>query len=170
MPHKSNPQLADDCVAIAAQVRALVPLALEAMLHDNEVDGAHTAMADDAVRRACVLTGDLLARLVVIVAGLELDGARMRVNLGLTGGLISSERVMLTLGARIGRQQAHEIVYAAARADLPFAEALRADPRVSAHLDTDAIEQLLDPAGHTGLSAQLAREGAARARAVVTAL
>jgi 3-carboxy-cis,cis-muconate cycloisomerase len=52
MPHKRNPQLSDDCITIGAQLRALVPLALEGMLHDHEVDGAHSAMIDDALERA----------------------------------------------------------------------------------------------------------------------
>jgi 3-carboxy-cis,cis-muconate cycloisomerase len=98
MPHKRNPQLSDDCVTIGAQVRAVVPLALEGMLQDHEVNGAYTAMLDDAVERACVLTGELLVRLQVILTGLELDPRRMRANLDLTAGLISSEAVMLALG------------------------------------------------------------------------
>ena len=159
MPHKRNPQLSDDCITIGAQIRALVPLALEGMLHDHEVDGAHSAMIDDALQRACVLAGDLLARL-------EVDQARMRANLALSGGMISSEAVMLGLGQAIGRQTAHEVVYDAARAEgVVFADALKDDPRVTAHLDTAAIDCLLDPAGHTGLSDGIARAAAQRARA-----
>jgi adenylosuccinate lyase len=63
MPHKRNPQLSDDCITIGARLRALVPLALEGMLHDHEVDGAHSAMMEDALQQACELSGDLLARL-----------------------------------------------------------------------------------------------------------
>ena len=89
----------------------------------------------------------------------------MRANLALSGGLISSEAVMLGLGRAIGRQAAHEVVYDAARAtDVTFAGALKRDPRVTAHLDA-AIDRLLDPAGHTGLSASLARAAAQQARA-----
>jgi 3-carboxy-cis,cis-muconate cycloisomerase len=58
------------------------------MLHDHEVDGAHT---EDAVQWACVLTGDLRTRLVLILSGLELDGRRMRDNLDASGGLICSD-------------------------------------------------------------------------------
>ena len=153
MPHKRNPQLSDDCITIGAQLRALVPLALEGMLHDHEVDGAHSAMLDDALERACVLAGDLLVRLEVIVSGLEVDPARMRANLALSGGMISSEAVMLGLGQAIGRQTAHEVVYDAARGEsTTFAAALKHDPRVTAHLDAAAIDRLLDPAGHTGMS------------------
>ncbi len=166
MPHKRNPQLSDDCIAIGAQLRTLVPLALEGMLHDHEVDGAHSAMLDDALERACVLTGDLLTRLEVIVSGLDVDPARMRANLALSGGMISSEEVMLELGRAIGRQAAHEVVYHAARAEgVTFADALKRDPRVTAHLDAAAIDRLLDPAAHTGLSAAIARAAAERARA-----
>ena len=168
MPHKRNPQLSDDCIAIGAQLRTLVPLALEGMVHDHEVDGAHSAMLDDALERACVLTGDLLARLEVIVSGLDVDPARMRANLALSGGTISSEEVMLELGRAIGRQAAHEVVHDAARAEgVTFAGALKGDPRVTAHLDATTIDHLLDPAGHTGLSAGIARAAAERARATV---
>lgn len=167
MPHKRNPQLADDCLAISAEIRALVPLALEAMLRDHEVDGAHTDMTDAAIQRSCIATGDLLTRLLVIVRGLELDPGRMRSNLDLSGGLISSERVMLALGKVVGRQHAHHIVHGAARvattSDATFAEALLADPQVSAHFDPAAITRLLDPVQYVGLSEQIARAGADRA-------
>ena len=116
--------------------------------------------------RACVLAGDLLVRLELIVSGLEVDPARMRANLALSGGMISSEEVMLELGLAIGRQTAHEVVYDAARAEgTTFADALKRDPRVTAHLDATAIDRLLDPARHTGLSHSMARAAAQRARA-----
>jgi adenylosuccinate lyase len=165
MPHKRNPQLSDDCITIGAQLRTLVPLALEGMQHDHEVDGAHSSMLDDALERACLLTGDLLVRLEVILSGLDVDPARMRANLALSGGMINSEEVMLQLGRAIGRQTAHEVVYEAARAEgQTFAEALKSDPRVTAHLDAAAIDELLDPARHTGLSARISRAAAEQAR------
>ncbi len=167
MPHKRNPQLADDCLAISAEIRAAVPLALEGMLRDHEVDGAHSDMTDAAIQRSCIAASDLLTRLIVIVSGLELDPARMRSNLDLSGGLISSERVMLALGESVGRQRAHHIVHDAARiaatSDATFAEALLADPLVSEHFDRAAITHLLDPVQYVGLSEQIARAGADRA-------
>ena len=73
---------------------------------------------------------------------------------------------MLGLGRVIGRQTAHEVVYDAARAEgITFADALKCDPRVTIHLDAATIDRLLDPAGHTGLSADIARAAARRARA-----
>jgi adenylosuccinate lyase len=174
MPHKRNPQLSQDVIAITAQIRALVPLALEGMLQDHEGDGAGTAIMDDVLARACVLSGDTLTRLVVILGGLELDTDRMRRNLEITDGLVSSEAVMLALGRVIGRQHAHDVVSeaasAAGRDGRRFADALGTDPRVTAHLDATAIAALLDPAHHTGRSSEIAHEGASRARTLAARL
>jgi adenylosuccinate lyase len=95
----------------------------------------------------------------------------MRANLDLTGGMISSEAIMLALGQAIGRPTAHEVVYDAARAQgTTFAEALTRDPRVTTHLDAATIGRLLDPAGHTGRSADIARAAARRARATADSI
>ena len=45
-------------------MRALVPLALEAMTTEHEADRTTSLMMDSAEARACIATGDMLARLV----------------------------------------------------------------------------------------------------------
>ena len=42
---------------------------------------------------------------------------------------------------------------------------MKADPRVTAHLDKAGIQKLLDPTAYTGLCAQMAHDAATRARA-----
>lgn len=174
MPHKRNPQLADDCIAISAQIRSLVPFALESMLHDHEVCGANSAMSEDALQRACVLTGDLLVRFVTILEGMTLNEERMRTNLENSGGLITSEAVMLALGETIGRQYAHEVVYEAAQAVAQgkgsFRELLLNDSRVSEYVDKVALDRLLAPESHTGLSATIAKDAVQRARVLAQQL
>jgi adenylosuccinate lyase len=168
MPQKRNPKLCQDIIAAAAEVRAMVPLALEAMQTEHEADRTTSLMMDSAEARACVETGDMLARLGEVMRGLRLDPARMRRNLDLGGGLIMAEAVMLELGATIGRQHAHDVVYEAAQAAAvegrSFGELLGADARVTAHLDAAAIGRLLDPTAYSGLCAEMARDAAARAR------
>ncbi|HXT80826.1 MAG TPA: adenylosuccinate lyase family protein [Acetobacteraceae bacterium] len=168
MPQKRNPKLCQDIIAAAADVRSQVPLALEAMMTEHEADRTTSLIMDTAESRACIATGDMLSRLGEIVRGLRLDPARMRQNLDLGGGLIMAEAVMLQLGHTIGRQHAHDAVYDAAQAafveNRPFAALLAADKRVNEHLDAKAIEALIDPTAYTGLCAEMAREGAVRAR------
>src|SRR5579863_2724836 len=165
MPQKRNPKLCQDIIAAAAEVRMMVPLALEAMMTEHEADRTTSVMMDAAEARASIATGDMLIRLVEILRGLRLDPERMRANLDLGGGLIMAEAVMLDLGKALGRQRAHDVVYdaamEAATGGKPFADLLAADPRVSAHLDARAIAALLDPTAYTGLCSTMARDGAA---------
>jgi adenylosuccinate lyase len=174
MPQKRNPKLCQDIIALAADVRTQVPLALEAMQTEHEADRTMTLMMDAAEARACIATGDMLGRLCEVLRGLVLDPERMRRNLDLGGGLIMAEAVMLELGRTLGRQHAHDIVYDAAQAAFvegrAFSDLLAADARVTAHLNDAGIRQLLDPEAYTGLCADMARDGAARARVLAKRL
>ena len=103
MPQKRDPKLAQDIVAGAAQVRALLPLALEAMQTEHEADRTTSVMMNRALDDACVMTGDILQRLVEMFSGIRVFPERMRQNLDLSGGLIMAEAIMLDLGRQIGR-------------------------------------------------------------------
>ena len=153
---------------MSAELRACVPIALEAMTTEHEADRTTSLIMDAAEARACIETGDMLARLGEVMRGLRLDPARMRRNLDLGGGLIMAEAVMLDLGTTIGRQHAHDVVYDAAQAAFvearPFGDLLAADKRVTEHLDANAIAALLDPTKYIGLCAVMARDAAVRAR------
>src|SRR5919108_127224 len=174
MPQKRNPKLSQDIVAAAAEIRALVPLALEAMQTEHEADRTTSIMMSRAIVQACELTGDMLQRLIVLLSGLQVFPERMRRNLDLSGGLIMAEALMLELGKQIGRQRAHDAVYDAAQASVtqarPFRETLAADPHVSAGLTPAQIDALLDPAQYSGLCRHFAERGAAAARATAATI
>jgi adenylosuccinate lyase len=174
MPQKRNPKLSQDIIAAGAQIRALVPLALEAMQTEHEADRTTSIMMGRALVQACELTGDMLQRLVVLLDGLQVFPARMRENLDLTGGLIMAEALMLELGKQIGRQRAHDAVYEAAQGSVtqgrPFRETLAEVPEVRSGLDASQIEALLDPARYAGLCRDFAERGAAQARVVAAGI
>ena len=174
MPQKRNPKLTQDMVAAAAQLRALVPLALEAMQTEHEADRTTSLMMSHALEEACGLTGDILGRMETLLEGLTVDGERMRRNLDLSGGLIMGEALMLSLGVHIGRQEAHDAIYDAAQAAATsgdsFESLLTKDETVRAHLSAEAIAELLDPTAYTGECAAIATEQAAHARDVAKTL
>lgn len=174
MPQKRNPKLAQDIVAGAAQVRALVPLALEAMQTEHEADRTTSVMMDKALNEACALTGDILQRLVNLFGGIRVFPERMRQNLDLSGGLIMAEAIMLELGREIGRQNAHDAVYDAAQASFlesrPFSETLVEVKEVSGRLSPERIDELLDPTRYTGVCSLFAERGAKQARDVASSL
>ena len=174
MPQKRNPKLCQDIVGTAAEIRSIVPLALEAMQTEHEADRTTTVMMDAAESRACIQTGDMLSRLHEVMRGLQLNPRRMRANLDLGGGLIMAEAVMLDLGIALGRQHAHDVIYDAAQAAFvegkSFSSLLAADKRVTSHLKPAQINALLDTVAYTGHCATMAREGAVRARAAAAEL
>src|SRR2546422_83943 len=174
MPQKRNPKLSQDIIAAAAQIRALVPLALDAMQTEHEADRTTSIMMSRALMQACERTGDMLQRMVALFGGLQVFPARMRENLDLSGGLIMAEALMLELGKQIGRQRAHESVYDAAQASVtqarPFREMLARDPHVSARLTPAQIDALLDPARYAGLCRLFAERGAGTAREIAATI
>lgn len=174
MPQKRNPKLAQDIVAGAAQVRALVPLALEAMQTEHEADRTTSVMMNSAITQACTLTGDILQRMVNLFAGIRVFPERMRKNLDLSGGLIMAEAVMLELGREIGRQKAHDAVYDAAQAAVlenkAFSDTLAEVEEVSSRLSPERIDELLDPTRYTGVCSVFAERGAKQAREVAGSL
>ena len=174
MPQKRNPKLCQDIMADETHVRSLVPLAMEAMLSDHEADGSRAVMLGRALVPAIEMTGDILARMIELFEDLRVFPERMRQNLDLSGGLIMSESLMLTLGVELGRQRAHDAVYEAAQeaavSGESFADLLAARPEVQGYLDRGRIAALLDPVAYTGDSALQATEQAAHAREVAATL
>ncbi|MEZ2388184.1 adenylosuccinate lyase family protein [bacterium RCC_150] len=167
MPQKRNPKLSGGVVTHAAVVQSTVSMALEAMIQSHEVDGARSALMDHAVETAAVHGTETLSLLARLLEGLHVYPERMKSNLALTHGLISAEAVMMSLAGFIGRQESHDVVHHAATeaavSGTDFLDVLRKQPRITQVLTEEQLEELLDPARHTGLSEQLAHETAARA-------
>ena len=94
-----------------------------------------------------------------VLENLEVFPKRMRSNLDMLGGLLLSEKVMLALGEKIGKQTAHEVVYEIAmesfEKEIPFQESLIRDIRVSKHLSAQEIGLLLDPVAYIGESEKI---------------
>ena len=167
MPQKRNPFTSQDIMAYSAQIRTMVPLALETVMTEHEANRQTSLMMRQAQNQVCVLMGDTLERMRILAQGLVLKPDRMRANLDLTEGLIMAEPIMLALGGHVGRQEAHDIVYDAAQAAAggeSFSALLGADPRFNQHLSPEQMAEMLDPAKYTGMSSEIAEEQANRAR------
>ena len=174
MPQKRNPKLSQDIITLGAQIRSNVPLALEGMQAEHEADRAITNIGGRAIEAACVMTGDVLERLIMLAEGMRVFPERMRQNLDLSGGLIMSETLMLELGREIGRQRAHDVIYdvaqEAAVSTESFRDLLARNEEVTGRLSPERIEELLDPANHIGQCVTLADAQAVRGREVAAEL
>jgi 3-carboxy-cis,cis-muconate cycloisomerase len=162
MPQKRNPISSEVLVANAKAVRQHAALMLDAMIQDFERATGPWHVEWMAVPESFIMTAGSLAQARFMLEGLVVDESRMRKNLDLTQGLIVAEAVMMGLAPHLGRQNAHDKVYAACREALgqgrSLFDMLVADPAVRAALSEDRLRALCDPANYLGSAAAMAEQ------------
>ncbi len=159
MPQKRNPISCNYILACTSVVRQQVAALLDAMVEDHERSTGPWEIEWIALPEIFLLAAGALAQARTMLAGLQVDEARMRANLDLTNGLIVSEAVMMALGPGLGRQRAHDLVYdlcqRAIRENRPLLDLLSADAEISRVLSRAELERLVDPANYLGLAREM---------------
>lgn len=147
MPHKRNPENAEQLVTLSRVIRAQAGLALEGLVSEHERDGRAWKTEWALVPEACLAFAASCSLGVEMLQRLGVDAERMSKNLAALGGYLMSEPVMRALADRLGKHTAHEVVYEASmkgtEAGQDFVTALRADPRLDV-IDDDELHALLD--------------------------
>ncbi|SFC43792.1 3-carboxy-cis,cis-muconate cycloisomerase [Cupriavidus sp. OV038] len=156
MPHKRNPPTCETVVALARLVRNTAPMALESIMAEHERDKIVLQTEREFISRLCCMSDAAALKLGYVCANLTVRPANMEKNLFIQRGLLMSEAVMMGLSDRLGRQEAHEIVYEVCMDVFErggdFREALLANPKVAAGIDAQTIDKMLDPHGYTGMA------------------
>jgi 3-carboxy-cis,cis-muconate cycloisomerase len=159
MPQKRNPISSELILAAAKAVRSHAGTMLDAMVQDHERATGPWHAEWIALPESFVLTAGALHQAKFMLGGLVVDEARMRKNLGMTSGLIVAEAVMMGLAPHLGRNAAHDVVYAACRIverdGGRLADVLAGLPEVAARLDRAALERLTDPANYLGMAREM---------------
>ncbi|QPR29581.1 adenylosuccinate lyase [Edwardsiella hoshinae] len=154
MPHKRNPAVAENAACVSNALKANLSVLSDMMKHQHERDGALWKTEWKIMPELCLMLSVILDNLRTVLSALTVNSARMRSNMDLLGGFMLAERVMFALAEKVGKQSAHELVYAAAmrgqEQGLPFSQVLYDDRRISAHLTRSALEALLDPSTYIG--------------------
>jgi len=158
MPHKRNPVASVLIVGCARRVPGLLAtLAAAAEQEHQRAAGAWHAEWEtlaDLLR----LTGSAASWGAELLAGLVVDGQRMRANLDAAGGFPMAERVAGLLAPALGPVAAHDLV-AAATADAAargasLGDALKsgeaAGKLAAAGVSEDQLDAALDPARYLG--------------------
>jgi adenylosuccinate lyase len=156
MPHKRNPMMCENIVALSKIVRSNVPLAIEVMICEHERDMRSWQTEWEFVGKVCCMTDAALKMMITVVKGLIVYPENIKRNLYLLKGLMLSEAIMMKLGNRIGRQAAHEIVYKicmdAFNHDIQISEALMENSMISSNFSKAEIDLLLNPNNYIGLA------------------
>jgi len=159
MPQKRNPVACNFIVACALIVRTNASALMEAMVQDHERASGPWMIEWVALPEVFLAASGALFHTRNLTAGMHIDEKRMRENLDATGGLISSEAVMMALAPHLGRERAHELVAEISRHAIAekksFLDLLSANSDVSKHLDRASLEKLLDPSNYLGLAHEM---------------
>ncbi len=148
-------------LAAAKIVREQHAAMLDAMVQDHERATGQWHVEWQAIPTAFIVASAGLRAAREALEGLEVRPEAMRRVLGMSGGLIVAEAVMMGLAPVLGRQVAHDVFYDCCRAALAqgtdLLEALEADRRVARNLDRQALERLIDPANYLGAAPEMTR-------------
>ncbi len=159
MPQKRNPISCEVMIGAAKTVRHLAGLALDGAVQDFERATGPWQAEWVALPEAFLHTAGAVSQALFMLTGLEVDTQRMRQNLDSTGGLIVAEAVMMGLAPALGRNEAHDVVYAACRIALEqkrtLAEVLKANNHVTRLVSFAQIDAMCEPTNYLGCAAQM---------------
>ena len=151
MPHKRNPVLTENLTGLARMIRGYVTPALENVALWHERDISHSSVERFIGPDATITLDFALARLANVVDKLVVYPERMKKNLDRMGGLVHSQRVLLALTqAGLSREESYALVQRNAMkvwqsdGQLSLLSLLKADPEVSARLDSKDLDALFD--------------------------
>ena len=111
MPHKRNPILSENLTGLARLLRGYALSAVEDVPLWHERDISHSSVERMIGPDATVGCDFMLHRFAGLVENLRVYPERMQANLGLLGGVVNSQRLLLELARRgVDRQAAYVFV------------------------------------------------------------
>jgi len=154
MPHKRNPIRSERLTGMARIIRSHAIAALEDIALWHERDISHSSVERVILPDACILTHFMLHEITDLVTNLLVYPENMERNMNCYGGVVFSQRVLLTLVEKgMSREEAYAIVQSSAhtawnKPDGNFHDLIIQDPRVTQKLSPAEIEACFDPQHH----------------------
>jgi adenylosuccinate lyase len=151
MPHKRNPIRSERLTGLARIIRGNAMAMLENVALWHERDISHSSVERVTLPDSCILTHFMLVEITKLVKNLLVYPDNMLRNLNVYGGVVFSQRVLLTLVSKgLDREAAYQIVQSLAHTAWnveggDFRALVSADEQVQAHLTPEEIEGCFDP-------------------------
>ena len=154
MPHKRNPIRSERLTGMARIVRGNAVAALENVALWHERDISHSSVERVILPDSCILTHFMLKEITGLVKNLLVYPENMKRNMNVYGGVIFSQRVMLTLVEKgMKREEAYSVVQKCAheawnKIDGDFRKLISEDETVTKTLSNEEIDACFDPNHH----------------------
>jgi adenylosuccinate lyase len=154
MPHKRNPIRSERLTGLARLIRGYAMTALENVALWHERDISHSSAERVMLPDALILMHFMLVETTDLVQNLLVYPENMQRNMNLYGGVIFSQRVLLTLVEKgMGREDAYAIVQGNAhqawnQAGGDFRKLISEDAQVQTYLSEADIAECFNPQHH----------------------
>jgi adenylosuccinate lyase len=154
MPHKRNPIRSERLTGLARLIRGYATTALENVALWHERDISHSSAERVMMPDACILMHFMLVETTNLVQNLLVYPDNMQRNMNLYGGVIFSQRVLLTLVEKgMLREDAYAIVQGNAhqawnKEGGDFRALIAQDPQVQAYLSAEELAECFNPQHH----------------------
>ncbi|MER6072842.1 3-carboxy-cis,cis-muconate cycloisomerase [Streptomyces sp. NPDC001817] len=155
MPHKANPVRATLLLATARRAPQLAATLYGSLAAEDERPAGAWHAEWEPLRDLLRLAGGAAAHAAELAEGLRVHRAAMRRNLGITRGLIVSERLSAALSPVLGRARAKELLTQLARRAHTEERALRELLAEQAELKDIDVDDLCSPTHYTGFAGTL---------------
>lgn len=113
MPQKVNPISSELIIGLSGTAGALASSLARIQEAGHERSAGEWQIEWQVIPQLASLAGSALRETLVIVDGMRVDADRMRRNMELDGGLVLAEAQMIQLAEQVGREKAHDLLYAA---------------------------------------------------------
>lgn len=170
MPHKINPKLAKGIIANSHKLYSLPGVGMYSAVRPYEGDSSSYMLFDGLLEEAMELITEVLLRCEELTRTIVVHKDRMLYNALRNKGLDNSEYVMMKLAEKLGKDQAHSLMYEIAMKT--FAEGedffanLKANEKIANDFTDEEIKEMIDPRNYIGLSVTIAENEANRAKEV----
>ena len=151
MPHKRNPIKSERLTGMARILRGNAVAALENVALWHERDISHSSVERVIFPDSCIITHFMLVETTKLIKNLLVYPENMKRNMNLYGGVVFSQRVLLTLVEKgINREDAYRIVQTNAHqawntSGGNFQKLLESDPQVTEKLTPEEITECFNP-------------------------
>ena len=154
MPHKRNPIRSERLTGMARIIRGNAVAALENVALWHERDISHSSVERVILPDSCILIHFMLREITGLVKNLLVYPENMKRNMNVYGGVIFSQKVLLTLVEKgMNRESAYEVVQSCAHKawntqNGDFRKLIEADSTINQMLSSEEIAACFDPERH----------------------
>ncbi len=173
MPHKRNPELCEQVVALFRLVKSNASVGMDGLINEHERDFRAVRMEWISVTDSLMYTMGAINLTNTILKDLIVHEDKIKANLKRSSEQVCSEALMFFLGRKLGKQTAHHVVYEVAQRSfeegISIEKLLLEHPVTSKEITAEEIKEILEPSHHIGKSVELVNRTVIDAKLVLDA-